>query len=547
MLHSSLPTLPLSTSTLKLLRGCGRLRMSRRCRILRRTLANLLRSFQRPLEKQQECSTHSLGFFEKLGYHTIMSSGTPTSSMFVVEVLVGEMTDIMERIRWNCLETRAKPVGDIDPSTFPWTYDGIHMGNVPEYVGGLLTAAMYGRPLLREDTPSQMRFNMCFTTSRFPSREHYLAEYMLMHNEKRIADHFALERHSQPIFADVTPQLMTPEVREAWRRAVGADVMDFGQESFQIWEKGSARQIAWKDRLTRLELEKWLHGHFFKIILPHYRNWVPDLNASEGQQPLNLTAFIRLVCLMSERGYPAHWLSDILRALCGVGPNGEITTTARPPVQPFASPTEVDMVFAPRRMTLAPWKTEFTTLLSIWSRLLPFGFFAPDSLVGPTEVAEYSVTFPAFEPVHLRVPHFILLFWNCKLFETRDLLGLAPEQLLDTPPEYLWSERFQAVSMAPPKDQIERMLRDDERGADEPIPTRIRREGVHVFTAMKFVTHTPTASFWCSRDVMEKMREGEGWKVYIYRTDTWDAVTVPAAQGGVKVKDGVTEVRRWTE
>lgn len=48
-----------------------------------------------------------------------------------VEVLVGEMTDVMERMRWNCLEERSKPAGGIDPSNFPRTYDRIHMSNIP--------------------------------------------------------------------------------------------------------------------------------------------------------------------------------------------------------------------------------------------------------------------------------------------------------------------------------------------------------------------------------------------------------------------------------
>lgn len=53
------------------------------------------------------------------------------SSQLKVEVLVGEMTDTMERLRWNCLEARSKPAGGIDPSTFPRVYDRIHMSNIP--------------------------------------------------------------------------------------------------------------------------------------------------------------------------------------------------------------------------------------------------------------------------------------------------------------------------------------------------------------------------------------------------------------------------------
>lgn len=53
------------------------------------------------------------------------------SDRLKIEALVGEMTDVMERIRWDCLESRSQPSGGIDPSTFPSTYDRIHMSNIP--------------------------------------------------------------------------------------------------------------------------------------------------------------------------------------------------------------------------------------------------------------------------------------------------------------------------------------------------------------------------------------------------------------------------------
>jgi hypothetical protein len=48
-----------------------------------------------------------------------------------IEALVGEMTDTMDRLRWNCLDARSQPLGGIDPSKFPRTYDRIHMSNIP--------------------------------------------------------------------------------------------------------------------------------------------------------------------------------------------------------------------------------------------------------------------------------------------------------------------------------------------------------------------------------------------------------------------------------
>lgn len=172
---------------------------------------------------------------------------------------------------------------------------------------------------------------------------------------------------------DTSVEMMTVAARELYRLRVGAGAMDFAVEGYQIWEKAAAGQIPHKDLLTRPALEKWLYAHFLKICLPYPRGWKEDLDTSEGHAPLNLTAFIRLVCLLSERGYPSHWLSGILSVLCGGGPDAEITTTARPPVRVFTTSADVDAAFPSMKMTVAPWRAEFTTLLSIWSRLMPFG------------------------------------------------------------------------------------------------------------------------------------------------------------------------------
>lgn len=54
-----------------------------------------------------------------------------------VEIITGEMADVLERIRYNALEHRLKkpnkPKG-IDPTQFPRQYDRIHMSNIP-YAG----------------------------------------------------------------------------------------------------------------------------------------------------------------------------------------------------------------------------------------------------------------------------------------------------------------------------------------------------------------------------------------------------------------------------
>jgi hypothetical protein len=69
---------------------------------------------------------HTAKFFDMVALSFMRITGR-----LKLEALVGEMTDTLERLQWNCLETRSQPVGGIDPAQFPRTYDRIHMSNIP--------------------------------------------------------------------------------------------------------------------------------------------------------------------------------------------------------------------------------------------------------------------------------------------------------------------------------------------------------------------------------------------------------------------------------
>jgi hypothetical protein len=69
---------------------------------------------------------------------------------------------------------------------------------ISDYIGGILTAAMYGRPLLREDKPSNLRFTV-LNPPMFRNHEDFQAEYPLIHDKKQIADHFSLVRRPAQI------------------------------------------------------------------------------------------------------------------------------------------------------------------------------------------------------------------------------------------------------------------------------------------------------------------------------------------------------------
>ncbi|KAK1752247.1 tetratricopeptide [Echria macrotheca] len=423
-----------------------------------------------------------------------------------VEAIVGEMTDTMERIRWDCLEGRRESSGKLDPSKFPRKYDRIHMSNIPDYVGGVLTVAMYGRPLLREDRPSNLRFNVLLNCPMFSTHEDFQAEYALMHDAKQLENHFGLSRISASGSNGFVNAMMTRV-----SATVGAQG-SFMFEDYMLWEQRPMKTLSrGKDLLPRPALEKWIYGHFLKIALPNPR---PDESDRPIYSPLNFTALLRLICHLAEIGCPAHWLSTILITLCGGGPNGNMTTTARPPKMIVTTKADVDAVYPAMAMTVAPWVAQFTTLVSIWSPLMPFGCIAPPGvLVSAAEIGEFSVSFRPFTEDMPRAPHFVLVFWNG------------------------------ALRAIPGYDELRRFLRDDEQGDKTPTAARIRREGVHVINTMKYVTATFTASFWCRKDVMRSMSEGDSkWRVYLLRVDEWTQ-----AGEAVYVKDCVKMQRLWTE
>ena len=164
-------------------------------------------------------------------------------------------------------------------------------------------------------------------------------------------------------------------------------VSSFATENYLIWgPKGTTRSTL-KNLMSRPALEHWLYGHLLKICLPRVR---PPHSDRPMYAPLNLNAFFHLISAMHEVGYPTHWLSGILSAAC----EGSISTTARPPRQLVLNTKDVDKTHASRKISLRPWLAEFTTLLSVWSRLLPFGVAARlGTFASPTKSASAASSF----------------------------------------------------------------------------------------------------------------------------------------------------------
>ncbi|KAK4448655.1 tetratricopeptide [Podospora aff. communis PSN243] len=419
------------------------------------------------------------------------------SGRLMIELLAGEMTDTMEQLRWDCLESRAKPSGGIDPSTFPRVYDRIHMSNIPDYVGGLAAAAIYARPLLREDKASNLQFTVLLNPPDFESHEHFRAETLMLPSAKHIQDHFSMVR--LPNYDGPTTGGPPKEVLEQMFPHLSS--FDFLTEGYMVWGQSPAKKLSRdKGLLSRPAMEEWLYGLFLKITLPYPRHIISN---SLVNSPLNLSFFLRLVSHLANIGYPAHWLSSILATLS----TGTITTTARPPQRRVTSPKDVETAWPARQVSTAPWVAQFATLLSIWSTLLPFGLITlPGTLVAPSEVAEFGVSFPYFtEDTQLRVPQFVLLFWRVSKAK-----ALGGHQLYEE-------------------------LREDNGKK-----STLKSEAIHIATAVD-LGDIAEVKFWCRVDVIEKMKKEGGWEVFIMRTDSWDLCTRGVKVGELEMK------RRWVD
>ncbi|KAJ0329692.1 hypothetical protein COL922a_012788 [Colletotrichum nupharicola] len=204
----------------------------------------------------------------------------------------------------DVLKIRPNDVEAIDPTQFPREYDRIHISNIPQssrltevaelelsndYIGGPLAAFLTGGPLLRQDRPSNLRFNNLLNPPMFKSHDQFLAEYVLMHDAKQVESNFGVTREKNP---------NPPEVDEAaLLQMFGGN--KFAIEDYFIWAKSSTKTTLSKRLMSRSALERSLYLHLLKICLPYPR---PKLSDRPVHAPLNLTTFLRIVGHMHDVG-----------------------------------------------------------------------------------------------------------------------------------------------------------------------------------------------------------------------------------------------------
>lgn len=379
-----------------------------------------------------------------------------------------------------------------------------------DYIGGPLTTFLHTRPLLSEKAASNLRFNNLLNPPMFGSHKNFEAEYLLLDDPQQIARHFFVRR--QP--SDTVPD--KPEMAAMLGIPPGES---FIFENYFIWDRLPLKPLPWARRLPKPAFERWVYGHLLKVCVPFPR---PLYSNQPVMAPLNLTIIPRLLAHAVNLGYPAHWISAIVAALC----QGRITTTARAPRSLPVTAADLRRTYQPRSMSVAPFRAELTTLLAVWRRLMPCGLLAP--LAPPGRARRYAVAFPAFDDlVAPHLPHLVLAFWDAAA------VGGGGGDDDDEPPS---GTDFRATLLDDEDSDRFFALEEAEGGAAR----RIRDTGLHILSAFRYATETRTAEFWLLEDVMEQMRKGD-WVVNIVRTDSWEHVT---ARVGVAA---VTELERWVD
>lgn len=321
------------------------------------------------------------------------------------EIVVDNMVNYFECAEYGLLQSR-KRLGSLNPSEFPVRYDRIHMSNIPDYVGGPLTTFMHGLPILRNDKTSNMSSNVLRNPRHWVTHQRFLAEYLLLVDRQQITNTFSASLN------EISAQIE--------KRLDGVVVGGCGAIMTQLmsWTRLSTRPLKWSSLMPRRDLEHWLHAHYLKVCLPYQRtgNYEDKVMA-----PLNLTVIIRLVIHLFKVGYPAHWLCGILTHFC----TDTLTTTARAPRSMVTDPNAAGAVHSFRAMSIRPFVIEFRMLLSIWRRLLPFGFTCSEEieekLPAQDRIRHFKLRFKVDvgfyknPPTELSTSSSVLVLWVCCL------------------------------------------------------------------------------------------------------------------------------------
>ncbi|XXG97554.1 hypothetical protein Hte_003859 [Hypoxylon texense] len=443
---------------------------------------------------------YAVKFFARVSFSILTLKDRMT-----IEILVGDMMDVLERLRYGHLDRypQGRLAGDQEDTEWPRKYHIIHASNIPDYIGGSLMNFLYAAPILKEGDGTGVTSCVLRNMSRWVSIDHFNAEHLIMHDGAAIQRHFLVK----PVRNFAFDMIMSMMPKMSKMPKVPKMPPLFPMSFYHRWEKCLNKASPLEQLMPQPSLSKWLFAHFLKICLPFPRSLPRPEKDQLVFAPNNMTVFMRLLVQMAEAGYPGHWLSSIITSLS----SGSITTEARAPRKSVLDCAAVDVVYPSRKMNTKPWVAEFTTLVTMWRGVLPFTVVAPSGILpSPEIITEYSITIPLHRCPNADVPHFTLVFWN--------------DGKYDEPPELL-----------------RKILLDEEEGDTTTSARKIRSDGILMLGTFEWAMRGFMATFWLRSDVMDMMLR-EDWKVCLWRVDTWVRVT-----SGLSMKNTLQRRRTWKE
>ncbi|TKA65538.1 hypothetical protein B0A55_09868 [Friedmanniomyces simplex] len=342
-----------------------------------------------------------------------------------------------------------------DDDAYPQIYDCIHLSNIPDYTGGVLSTFLYATPMIYPGHAHYVTSTCLRNPPRFPSFASYNNDYLGMNTQSDVAKTLKV-RMAPP---EDRPQPMPMNDYLNWHTLPGPSKL--------------------ANLMPREKLETWLYRLFLKRAIPVHKDEIQDFTLIYS--PLNLTAFPRVVCRLHDNGYPAHWLSEVVDHLL----QGKIKTSARPPRSEPLSLQETNVEMSVIVQSATPFVAEFSTLVSIWQFALPFGLT--------------SSAFPSIDMVRQ---------YRVDFEEVLDVVGNTPVFVVG----------FCETRLVPPQIWLRPFLLSDEKQEGSPQAKRIREEGLHIVSTWQWSRSTKSATFWLRRDLVERLKRGP-WMVGIWRTD----------------------------
>lgn len=437
-------------------------------------------------------------FFRTVGERVNL---TRQARSVVIEIVIGEMTTTLTKLRHGILRDDQQTMGNMDPGKFPNLFDNIDLSNIPDYVGGSLTTFLHAVLILRTPGSSRIRSYVMRNPNAWDSHDEFLAEYLLLATRKEIKSHF------QTALRPSSLELERKHSSMPLPGMPGGMFLMFGME----WERTASvmEPLAPETRMTRGELERWLHSHFLKLCLPYPRG---EFSTGLVYAPLSMVTFFHIVAYAFSLGYPLHWLSGTLAALC----SGSLTNTrAGPTGAAVTSGAMAKKALPLAQVSLASFAAEFRTLLALWEPVLGIPVMleaSPSLLPERSNIRRFSITFP---PVPRTVEYWLNPNYAL-VFKTKSL-GVSYA-------EDLWSLLSERDSSA-------------DRAAATPAET-----SVHVVSVYHWKTKTTTADFWMDKRVMDGLIAKGDWEAWIWRTDSWKPIIGPVSLD----EDGaVVELEAW--